>query len=163
MIDMLQHRTDKPEPAVPEPVSGWGGAADAVSALVNLAMLAALNLWPGWEVLPFLTDDFTRALPLVNLSLAAGALAGIVYLVAGYPVVRAWGGLVTLAIGLAAAVRLLQVFPVDGGTAVTVTARVLLVLAVAGSAIGIVAQLPAAVRAVRGAGRSGSAVRGGRR
>jgi hypothetical protein len=151
---MLQHRTDEARPAAPDPATGWGGPADAVSALVNLAMLAALNLWPGWEVLTFLTADVTRALPLVNLSLAAGATAGVVYLVAGYPVVRAWGGLVTLALGLAAAVRLLEVFPFDGGTALTVTARVLLVLAVAGSVIGIVAQVPAIVRAFPGpAGR----------
>jgi hypothetical protein len=150
---MWTQDTERPAVEVPEGAAGWGGAGDVVGVLVNLAMLVAVNLWPGWQSLPFLTDDFTLALPWVNLSLAAGATAGVVYLVAGFPVVRAWGGLVTTALGLVSAVRMLQVFPIEGGDAVTVTARVLLVIAVVGSVIGILARIPDVARTTWDLGR----------
>ena len=52
-----------------------------------------------------------QVLWLVNLSLAAGIAANVVYLAYDPPWVRSLGDLVTTGIGLAAAIRIWQVFP----------------------------------------------------
>jgi hypothetical protein len=60
------------------------------------------------------------------------------------------GGIVTTAIGLAAVVRLLQVFPFDfgdDGSGWALVARIVLWLGIVGPAIGIVVNLVALVRA----------------
>lgn len=95
-------------------------------------------------MLPFLTEDFVGVLWLVNLSLVASAVANLAYL--GYD--AAWFKstcqIGVSAVGLAAAVRLLQVFPFDyseyafNWAAVT---RLVLVVAVFGSAVAIVVEL----------------------
>ena len=52
-----------------------------VAVLVNAAMLYAVNRWPGWEVLPFLTADLVLVLGLVNASIVVNLAANLVYLV----------------------------------------------------------------------------------
>ena len=47
-------------------VHRWGYG---FSALVNLVLAWAVNVWPGWEAVAFLDDATTEVLPLVNLSL----------------------------------------------------------------------------------------------
>jgi hypothetical protein len=117
--------------------------------------LVLVNVWPGWESVPFLTSDTTEVLGLVNASLFAGIVANLAYLVDDAPWLVALGGVVTTGIGLAALIRIIQVFPVDfsdwdfDGTALV---RVLLILAIVGSAIGIVVQLTALVRSLAGGG-----------
>ena len=32
----------------------------AIGALVNVALLVALNVWPGWDAVPFLTRTSSR-------------------------------------------------------------------------------------------------------
>lgn len=121
-----------------------------VAGIVGLALV---NVWPGWESVPFLTSDTTEVLGLVNASLFAGIVANLAYLVHDAPWLVALGGVVTTGIGLAALIRILQVFPVDfsdwdfDGTALV---RILLILAIVGSAIGIVVQLTALVRSLAG-------------
>ncbi|MCD5342978.1 hypothetical protein LR392_12180 [Arthrobacter sp. AK04] len=51
------------------------------SALVNAAMLWGINIWPGWQVLPFLTSDMTRVLGIINASLTAGIVVNLVFVV----------------------------------------------------------------------------------
>ena len=121
----------------------------AIAAALNVALLLILNETPGWEALPFLTDDFSLVLGVVNASIVAGVVANAVYVVADPAWVRALGDIVTTGIGLAAMVRLWQVFPIDFTvTAVDLdlVARLLLIVAIVGSVIGIVA---AAARLVR--------------
>jgi hypothetical protein len=64
-------------------------------------------------VVSLLTDDTRQVLGLVNLSLAAGLVANLVYLTQDAPVVNSLGDLVTTGIGLAVLVRIWQVFPFD--------------------------------------------------
>ncbi|HXV94210.1 MAG TPA: hypothetical protein VD813_12980 [Pseudonocardia sp.] len=128
--------------------TGYGAAI-----VVNAALLLAANVWPGWEVLPFLTADTTRVLGLVNLALVAGIVVNAVYLVNDRPAVRALGDLLTTAVGLAAVIRLLQVFPFDfPGTGFdwAVLARVLLVLGVVGASVAVVVAAVSLVRALAG-------------
>jgi hypothetical protein len=118
--------------------------------LVTAVMFYLVNVSPGWEAVPFLTADTERVLGLVNASLLAGVLAGLVYTLTDPAWVRAAGGLVTTAIGVAALVRLWQVFPFDFSDASIDWApwmRAAIVLGLVGSAIGVIANVVTLVRA----------------
>ena len=63
--------------------------------------------------MPFLTSAITQVLVLVNLSLDAGLAVNLVYLAYDPPWLKSLGDLATTGIGLAAAIRVWQVFPFD--------------------------------------------------
>ena len=109
-------------------------------------------MWPGWDAVPFLTPDFETVLWLIDLSLVVTIALNLLYLIRDPRWLTAAGAVVTTAIGLAAAVRMLQVFPFDFGDSDfwPVVFRVLLWVAVVGAVIGIIANLVTVVRA-RGA------------
>ena len=126
------------------------------SVLVNAVMLWGINIWPGWNVVPFLTADMDRVLGLVNASLTAGIIANLVFVVIRNRGVMALGNLVVLGIGLAAVLRLLEVFPFDFGDSWSgwpVVVRVLLVLGIVGSIIGAVVEIVALFRSLAGVGQ----------
>jgi hypothetical protein len=123
------------------------------SALVNAAMLWGINIWPGWQVLPFLTSDMTRVLGIINASLTAGIVANLVFAVIRNRGIMALGNLVVLGIGLAAVLRLWEVFPFDFGDSWSgwpVVVRVLLGLGIAGSIIGALVEIVALFRSPGG-------------
>jgi hypothetical protein len=129
----------------PSAAARRGGYAAGV--IIGAALLFVLNAWPGWQWVPFLTSDTTQVLWLVNLSLAAGLAANVVYLAYDPPWLRSLGDLVTTSIGLAAAIRIWQVFPFDfQGSAWSTVARVLLILAIVGSCIAILVNLVSLAR-----------------
>ncbi|KFF60885.1 hypothetical protein JF66_01990 [Cryobacterium sp. MLB-32] len=117
---------------------GYGGAI-----VINGALLYAVNVWPGWQVLPFLTDDLQQLLPLVNLSLIVGMFTNAVYLIVDLPRVKAVGDLVTFGIGMAILVSLWRVFPFAFpiGFDSNFVVRILIVLSMVGCGIGIIVQL----------------------
>ena len=86
---------------------------------------------------------------LIDLSLVVTSALNLVYLVRDPRWLTAAGAVVTTAIGLVAAVRMLQVFPFDFGDSGfwPVVFRILLWLAVIGAGIGIIANLVTVVRA----------------
>ena len=123
------------------------------SALVNAAMLWGINIWPGWQVLPFLTSDMTRVLGIINASLTAGIVVNLVFVVIRNRGIMALGNLVVLGIGLAAVLRLWEVFPFDFGDSWSgwpVVVRVLLGLGIAGSIIGALVEIVALFRSPAG-------------
>jgi hypothetical protein len=123
------------------------------SALVNAAMLWGINIWPGWQVLPFLTSDMTRVLGIINASLTAGIVANLIFVVIRNRGIMALGNLVVLGIGLAAVLRLWEVFPFDFGDSWSgwpVVVRVLLGLGIAGSIIGALVEIVALFRSPGG-------------
>ena len=123
------------------------------SALVNAAMLWGINIWPGWQVLPFLTSDMTRVLGTINASLTAGIVANLVFVVIRNRGMMALANLVVLGIGLAAVLRLWEVFPFDFGDSWSgwpVVARVLLGMGIAGSLIGALVEIVALFRSLAG-------------
>jgi hypothetical protein len=121
----------------------------AIGALVNVALLVALNVWPGWDAVPFLTADFEQVLGLINLSLAVGFLTSVANFALDNFGAKALGDLATNVIGFAVSVRLLQVFPFDfsSGFDWSWIVRTLLVIGVIGSVFGAAA---AVVRLLRG-------------
>ena len=123
-----------------------------VAAAINVALFWGIHVWPGWDAVPFLTADFETVLWLIDLSLVVTIVLNLAYVVRDPRWLTAAGALVTTAIGLAAALRMLQVFPFDFGDSDfwPVVFRVLLWVAIVGSVIGIIANAVTLVRA-RGA------------
>jgi hypothetical protein len=116
---------------------------------INAAMLVAVNAWPGWQEVPFLTQDTTRVVVLVNLTLVVNIIVNLIYLIQDPAWLRALGELTTAAVGLISTIWLLRVFPFDFtgyefNWAVLV--RVVLIVGVVGTAIAIVVQLITLVR-----------------
>jgi len=120
------------------------------AVVVNALVLGAVNRWPGWDAVPFLTDDTRLVLGWVNASIVVGLVANLVYAVADPPRLRAFGDGVQNVVGLAALVRIWQVFPVDlpqDGFDWGLLARWVLAVGMFGSVVGL---LVALVRLVRG-------------
>ncbi len=132
--------TDSPSTTSSRPSSALRRTGYVVAVLVNAVILVLVNVRPGWDVLPFLTADTTRVLPLVNASIAAGVIANSMYLLADPPALRSLGDVVVTTVGLVALVALWRVFPLafPGQTfGWAVLARVLLLLGMVGSVISI--------------------------
>lgn len=87
----------------------------ALSALITAAIAWAVNVWPGWQAVPFLTEETSEVIPLVNLSLLVGVLTNLLYMVVDPPWLKALGGLLSTAISLAVATRTFTVFPFGFG------------------------------------------------
>jgi len=127
---------------------GVSRAGHAVAVGVNLALLYVVNIWPGWDAVPFLTADTIRVIGVVNASLWVSAVAETTYVITASTWWRALGDAVTTGVGLAAAVRIWQVFPFDLSSGWDVVVRVLLGIAIVGSVAGIVAAISRFVRAL---------------
>jgi hypothetical protein len=128
---------------------GTRRAGYLVGAAVNGMLLLAVNLWPGWQVVPFLTEDIERVLLVINLSMAAGLFVNLVYALHDATRVKALGSLVTLGFGGAALIGLLRVFPFDFGDTSfdwALVVRIVLTVGLVGTAIGMVVQLVAVLR-----------------
>ncbi|NUT69613.1 hypothetical protein [Pseudarthrobacter sp. C4D7] len=123
------------------------------SAIVNALLLYGINAWPGWQVLPFLTGDMPRTLDLINASLITGIIVNLVCAVIHSRALLALGNLVVMGVGVAAMLRLWDVFPFDFGTGWSgwaVLVRVLLVVGIVGSVIGAIVELVNLFRALAG-------------
>ena len=120
-----------------------------MAAVINGALLYLVNRRPGWDALPFLTSETPQVLGLVNAAIVAGIVVNLVYLFADPPRLRSLGDLVTTGIGLAAMVRIWQVWPISftsGGFPWETVARWLVGIGIVGSAIGIVVAIVTLVR-----------------
>ncbi len=126
----------------------------AVAVAINGVLLYLVNVWPGWQIIPFLTEDFRDVLGLVNASLIAGMVVNLFNLLLDWRWVRAVGDLVTLGIGLAGLVLFWQVFPFDfpGGFDWSLLVRIVIVLAMVGTVIGIIVQVVTLIRSLAGSG-----------
>jgi hypothetical protein len=120
-----------------------------VGAVVNVALLYAVDIWPGWEVVPFLTAEAASVLVLVNLSIVTNLAANAVYLVYDEAWLKALGSILTTTVGMITLVRILQVFPFDfGGSSINwqLVTRFLLIIGIVGSDIGIIVAFIALVK-----------------
>ncbi|MCR6492501.1 hypothetical protein [Cellulomonas sp. P24] len=133
----------------PGPVARRFGYVVAIA--VNAAILYAANVWPGWDAVPFLTSATDQVLGLVNASIVVSIVANVVYLMSDPRWLKALGDVATTAVGLAALVQIRAVFPfafTHGRVDWDLVTNVVLVVAIVGSAIGIVAALVTFVRSV---------------
>lgn len=130
----------------PSTASRRGGYV--VAAVINAVFLWLIHVSPGWDAVPFLTADFQQVLWLIDLSLVVTIALNLLYLIRDPRRLTAAAAVVTSAIGLAASVAMLQVFPFDFGTSSfwPVVFRIALWVAIVGSAIAVVVNLVAVVR-----------------
>jgi len=143
------------------PSAGARRTGYGLAVVFSTAMLIVLNAAPGWQAIPFVTSDTTQVLWLVNLSIAAGIVANATYLVYDPPWLKSLGDLVTTGIGLAAAIRVWQVFPFDLSAGWSAGVRALLVVAIAGSCIALLAQIITLARWIAGHTPHGGQMRTG--
>lgn len=141
----------------PRPSRGARRVGYFVAVGVNAAMLFAVNTWPGWDVLPFLTGETEQVIGWVNASIVVSLVANLVYLLDDRRWLRALGDIVTTGVGIVAMVRLWQVFPFDfdaGTLDWALVARILLAVGIIGSVIGVLVALVALVRELGPGARS---------
>jgi hypothetical protein len=120
-----------------------------VAVGVNIVLLVAVNVWPGWDVAPFLTGEIELVLPVVNAVIAAQIVANSVYLVSDPTWLKSLGDIVTLGVGALALVRIWQVFPFDLGSTTldwALVVRIVLVIGIIGSCVGMLVALATFVR-----------------
>ena len=112
--------------------------------VVNGALLVLINAAPGWQAVPFLTPATRQVLGLVNVVLVLNLVVNVVYLAHDGPWLRAFGDIATTAVGLAVAIRILEVFPFafHGSASFWSTViKILLILAIVGACIGLLVQV----------------------
>ncbi|MFD6859739.1 hypothetical protein ACFWCF_20685 [Rhodococcus sp. NPDC060090] len=122
-----------------------------VGIVLNAILLYLVNGWPGWDAVPFLTDETTQVLGWVNASIIAGVVSNAIYLIADPPRLKAFGDLLVTGIGLCAVIAIWQVYPFDfsddGSVPWDLIARTVLVVSIVGS---VIAMIVALVRIVTG-------------
>lgn len=141
--------------------TGGRRAGYGIAIGFSAALLLVLHAWPGWQSIPFLTSDTDQVLWLVSFSLAAGIAANAVYLARDPSWLKSLGDLVTTGIGLATAIRVWQVFPFSLSSGWSAVVRVLLVIAIVGSCIGLVVQAVSSARWLSGHASHGGRMRTG--
>ena len=128
-------------PARPRPSLTAAHLGHLLAAVATTALLWAVNISPGWRILPFLTGDTVHVLGLVNASLYAGLVVHLIDATYDSPWLRAAGDMLANGVGLAAVIRVGQIFPFDfTGFAfdATLLTRSILVVGGVGAAIGVI-------------------------
>lgn len=118
--------------------------------VVNGVLLVLINGRPGWAAVPFLTAGFSSVVGVIDLALVAGVVTGFVHLWHDPEWLVALDGVVTTCAGLAALVRIWQVFPLEFGQSSfdwAAVARIVLAAGIAGSVLGLLNGLVNLVRA----------------
>ena len=132
--------------AKPRPARATRRVGYTIAMLVNAAMLYGVNVWPGWDAVPFLTQETEDVLTLVNISIMANLTVNAGLLLWDPPRMKALGDLVAIVVGLVAMVAIWRVFPLDLSSDWETMARILLVVGMLGSMIGILSALGKVVR-----------------
>ncbi|HYF74048.1 MAG TPA: hypothetical protein VD864_14555 [Nocardioides sp.] len=141
---MSAHPTARPASHARRPSAAARRSGYVGTVVVDALCLAAVNWWPGWDVVPFLTEETDRVVGWVNASIAVHLALFALYVAWSPRGLRAAGEVVTSAFGVVVTARVWQVYPfetADDWSGWGLVAHVLLALGVAGSAIGVVSGL----------------------
>jgi len=115
----------------------------AVAVVVNLVMLVIAHNILDWGWLPFLTGDFAQVVPWIGLGLTASIVANVVYQFNDTLIVKSVGQIGVNLVSVFVTYQIWQVFPFDFSAYEFnwgVLVRVLLVLAMVGAGIGVLAE-----------------------
>ena len=110
----------------------------------SLVLIYIVRNLQDWELLPFLTERFEEVVPWITFSLLAGILAYLAYILYDSQILRRAGEIVTSLITIVVTWRVLGVFPFDFSDYEfpwEVVTRSVMVLAIVGASIGIVANI----------------------
>lgn len=114
-----------------------------VAIIINGIMAFVANNLLAWDFPSFLTEDFERVLPAVNLSLAVTVAVNVLRIIYDARWFARVTEVVSLSFNIAATLRLLDVFPFEfdaGQDGWETMARLLLIFVVVGSVVAIVTQ-----------------------
>lgn len=153
-MTLAPEKTQPAKAARPRPSPAARRAGYLVTIVLNVVLLVVVNNLLVWGWLPFLTDDFSRVLPILNLSIGASIVANAVYLVYDSLWFTGLSELVLLAISFAAGLSLYRVFPFDFSAyefAWDTVARGILILGLVGVGVGLLAGIVKLVARVAGA------------
>ena len=129
-----------------------------IAIAINAALLVVVNNLLEWGWISWLTDDFEKVLPLLNLSLVATMVVNAVYLIYDASWFKSVCELGLLAITMAVLARTYIVFPFDfsayAGSWETLT-RLVIVLGMIGVGIAMVVHLVKLIGLAVTAGSSG--------
>lgn len=120
-----------------------------IAAGLNGLLLYLVNVAPGWEAVPFLTESFASVVGLLNTSLAVALAVNLLWIAADPPWLRALGQVVQSGLGLAVVLTLLDVFPFDvtiNDLDVAWLLRFVLIIIAIATGIGLLVQMGLLVR-----------------
>jgi len=120
-----------------------------IAVVVNAVLLFLINVSPGWQTFSWITDSFTQVLVLLNVSIVANLVANLVYVFYDARRFKAVVQAILLTISLAVTIRILDVFPFDFSAYSfnwAALVRVLLIIGIVGSGIGIISSIAQALR-----------------
>lgn len=129
----------------PPPAARRAGYAVAVT--VTVLGWFVLTAWPGWRDFGFVTEDFTRVLPLVQVAFLATVLTNLGYTLHDASWLRTLGAVVAGGVGIAALVALWRVFPFTfAGSGWEVAFRLALAFAIVGTLLDMLVQVGSFLR-----------------
>ncbi len=151
----IRRPTDiKPPPPVAARRFGY-----AVAIAVNFGLIAVVNNILEWDIAPFLTSDFSRLVGFISISLGLTIAANVVYLAYDPAWFKSLTQIGLLVVSLAVTIRVYQVFPFDFSSYdfdwSTMT-RWILIIAMAGTCIGMLTEAAKVLRVMINVGRSTS-------
>mgnify|MGYP003707156481 CR=1 FL=1 len=139
--------THKRPPSAAVRRSGYVG-----TMVFDVVSLVAINGWPGWDVLPFLTSDTDRVIGVVNASIVVHLVVFALYTLWDPRGLRAAGEILTSGFGVVVTARLWQVYPFDtpeDWSGWGLVAHLLVGLGLVGSVIGVISGVAHLVQACR--------------
>lgn len=115
----------------------------AISIAVNALLIFLIYVEPGWRVLPFLTEEAVPVIALVVMSMIVTIVVNLVWIAYDPLWLRSLGDLVMTIVGLVVVVRFLSVFPFSFSDDYPweKVARVVLIVGLVGSCIGVIAHM----------------------
>lgn len=114
-----------------------------VGAGINIALLMVVNSLVDWGWPAFLTSDFERLLPWINVSLIASLVVNLMFIAYDAAWFKSGWNVVLSAISLAVVTRTLQIFPFDFSDwswPIETVARIVLVVVAVSLVIAIIAE-----------------------
>ena len=147
---MTTTEIQRPTDTQPPPPAAARRAGYVVAIAVNLGLLAVVNNILEWDVVPFLTSDFSRLVGFISVSLALTIVANVIYLAYDPPWFKSLAQIGLTLVSLAVTIRIYQVFPFDFSSysiAWSQMTRWILIIAMAGTCIGMLVEAGKLLRA----------------
>lgn len=133
----------------PSPAARRLGYLAAIA--INVLLIFAINEWPGWREVSFLTDETTSVIPLVNAALVISVVINAIYLVADPRWLRALGEAVSAAVSFVVILVVFTVWPFDFSAWSfdwTMLVQIMGVIGLVGSLVAVITNLVTFTREV---------------
>jgi hypothetical protein len=114
-----------------------------IAVVINLVMLVVVQNVVEWGWPPFLTGEFADVVPWISASLLVSIAANLIYQFNDSPAVKSTGQILVNLVSIAVSYVVLQVFPFDFSSYAfnwAPIARIVLILAIVGSGIGVLTE-----------------------